>query len=126
MTRADRAFSALVGLAIVSSAVLLTLFATLVMRAQQLTHGPSDTADLVAVLVLVLAICGIGLGLGSLARQLLATASLIRSLLRRRVPAPLAVTPPLLAGPGLLVAPASLLFAAAVSGGMQQLRLVTR
>ncbi len=91
MTRADRAFAALVGLATVSSVVLLALFATLVVRAQQLAiHGPSDTADLVAVLVLGLAICGIGLGLGSLMRQLLATASLIRSLLRRRVPTPLA------------------------------------
>lgn len=86
MTRADRAFSALVGLAIVSSVVLLALFATLVVRAQQLaTKGPADVADLVAVLVLGLAICGIGLGLGSLVRQLVATASLIRSLLRRRV-----------------------------------------
>ena len=92
MTRADRAFSALVGLAIVSSVVLLALFATLVMRVRQLaTSGPVDMADLVAVLVLGLAICGIGLGLGSLARQLLATASLIRGLLRRRV-----VTPPAL------------------------------
>jgi len=91
VTRADRAFAALVGLATVSSVVLLALFATLVVRAQQLAiHGPSDTADLVAVLVLGLAICGIGLGLGSLMRQLLATASLIRSLLRRRVPTPLA------------------------------------
>lgn len=89
MTRADRAFSALVGLAIVSSVVLLALFATLVMRAQQLAlSGPADTADLVAVLVLGLAICGIALGLGSLVRQLLATASLIRSLLRRRVATP--------------------------------------
>jgi len=92
VTRADRAFAALVGLATVSSVVLLALFATLVVRAQQLAiHGPSDTADLVAVLVLGLAICGIGLGLGSLMRQLLATASLIRSLLRRRVPTPPAV-----------------------------------
>jgi len=89
VTRADRAFSALVGLAIVSSIVLLALFATLVMRAQQLAaNGPADTADLVAVLVLGLAICGIGLGLGSLVRQLLATAGLIRSLLRRRVATP--------------------------------------
>jgi len=38
----------------------------------------------------------------------------------------LAVVPASLAGPGLLLAPASLLFAAAVSGGMQQLRLVIR
>ena len=38
----------------------------------------------------------------------------------------LAVVPASLAGPGLLLAPASLLFAAAVSGGMQQLRLVMR
>ena len=89
MTRADRAFATLVGLAIVSSVVLLALFVTLVMRAQQLaTSGPADMADLVAVLVLGLAMCGIGLGLGSLVRQLLATASLIRSLLRRRVDTP--------------------------------------
>jgi len=38
----------------------------------------------------------------------------------------LAVVPASLAGPGLLLAPASLLFAAAVSGGVQQLRLVIR
>lgn len=92
MTRADRAFALLVGLAIASSAVLLALFATLVMRVQQLVaQGPSDTADLIPVLVLVLAICGIGLGLGSLGRQLVATASLIRSLLRRRLATPPAV-----------------------------------
>ena len=92
MTRADRTFAALVGLAIVSSCVLLALFATLVMRVPQLAvHGPTDTADLIPVLVLVLAICGIGLGLGSLGRQLAATASLIRPLLRRRLPVPPAV-----------------------------------
>jgi Zn-dependent protease with chaperone function len=92
VTRADRVFAGLVALALVSSTVLLALFGTLVLRAEQLlARGAEDTADLVAVLVLGLALCGIGLGLGSLARQLLATAGLIRSLLRRRVPTPRAI-----------------------------------
>ena len=89
MTRADRVFAGLVVLALGSSAVLLALFATLVLRAERLVlHGADDTADLVVVLVLGLALCGIALGLGSLLRQLLATAHLIRSLLRRTVVAP--------------------------------------
>lgn len=86
MTRADRVFAGLVVLALASSAVLLALLGTLLLRAEQLlARGAEDTADLVAVLVLWLALCGIGLGLGSLVRQLLATAALIRSLLRRTV-----------------------------------------
>lgn len=92
MTRADRVFAGLVVLALGSSAVLIALLATLLVRAERLlVHGADGTADLVVVLVLALALCGIGLGLGSLARQLLATAQLIRSLLRRTVPVPPAV-----------------------------------
>lgn len=88
MTRADRVFAGLVALALGSSAVLIALFGTLLLRAEQLlAHGADDTADLVIVFVLGLALCGIGLGLVSLLRQLLATAALIRSLLRRTVPA---------------------------------------
>ena len=88
MTRADRVFAGLVVLALGSSAVLIALFGTLLLRAEQLlVHGADDTADLVIVFVLGLALCGIGLGLVSLLRQLLATAALIRSLLRRTVPA---------------------------------------
>lgn len=86
MTRADRVFAGLVVLALGSSTVLLALFGTLLVRTEQLVvRGAADAADLVAVLVLVLALCGIALGLGSLMRQLLATAALIRSLLRRQV-----------------------------------------
>lgn len=93
MTRADRVFAGLVVLALGSSAVLLALLGTLLLRAEQLfAHGAADTADLVAVLVLGLALCGIGLGLGSLVRQLLATAALIRSLLRRTVALPDAIS----------------------------------
>ncbi|HET8569305.1 MAG TPA: M56 family metallopeptidase [Candidatus Limnocylindria bacterium] len=87
--RADRAFGLVLALALLSSAILVALFVTLVGRAQHLAAtGPSDLGDLVAVLVLGLAICGIGLGLATLARQLLATLALIRGLLRRRIPAP--------------------------------------
>lgn len=86
MTRADRVFAGLVVLALGSSTVLLALFGTLLVRTEQLVvRGTADAADLVAVLVLVLALCGIALGLGSLMRQLLATAALIRSLLRRQL-----------------------------------------
>ena len=86
MTRADRVFAGLVVLALGSSTVLLALFGTLLVRTEQLVvRGAADAADLVAVLVLVLALCGIALGLGSLMRQLLATAALIRSLLRRQL-----------------------------------------
>ena len=92
MTRADRVFAGLVTLALGSSVVLIALFGTLVIRAEQLlAHGADDTADLVVVAVFALALCGIGLGLVSLLRQLLATAALIRSLLRRTVGAPAAV-----------------------------------
>jgi beta-lactamase regulating signal transducer with metallopeptidase domain len=49
------------------------------------TGGAADTASVVAVLVLVLATFGVTLGLTSLFRQLLATLSLIRTLLSRRV-----------------------------------------
>ncbi len=86
MTRADRVFAGLVVLALGSSAVLLALFGTLLVRAEQLlARGAGDGADLIVLLVLALALCGFGLGLVSLVRQLLATAALIRSLLRRTV-----------------------------------------
>ncbi|CAN5196831.1 hypothetical protein BH18CHL2_BH18CHL2_09140 [soil metagenome] len=89
MARADRAFALLLALALGSSAILLALFASLLTRIGELvSRGPSGAADLVTVLVLILAVCGIGLGLGALCRQLLATAGLIRSLLRRRIAAP--------------------------------------
>ena len=92
MTRADRVFAGLVVLALCSGAVLIALLGTLLVRAERLlAHGADGAADLVVVLVLALALCGIGLGLGSLARQLLATAQLIRSLLRRTVAVPPAV-----------------------------------
>jgi Zn-dependent protease with chaperone function len=92
VTRADRVFAGLVILALGSSAVLIALLGTLLVRAERLlVHGADGATDLVVVLVLALALCGIGLGLGSLARQLLATAQLIRSLLRRTVPVPPAV-----------------------------------
>ena len=92
MARADRAFAVLLGLACVSSAVLLALLLTLMPRVEQLvTRGAADTADLVAAPILVLAVCGISLGLAALFRQLFATAVLIRSLVARKVSLPRAV-----------------------------------
>src|SRR3989442_12030280 len=89
MARADRAFGALLALALVSAAVLIALFFTLVPRVQHLlARGAEDTADIVAVLVLGLAFCGIALGFGALLRQVAATAVLIRSLVSRKVRVP--------------------------------------
>jgi Zn-dependent protease with chaperone function len=86
MTRADRAFGVLIGLALASSAILLALLLTLVPRVEHLaSRGAEDAADVVAALVLLLAICGISLGVGTLFRQLIATAVLIRSLVARKV-----------------------------------------
>jgi beta-lactamase regulating signal transducer with metallopeptidase domain len=83
---ADRAFGLLVLLALVSSALLLALLAALLPRGFALVSGgAADPASVVAVLVLVLATFGVTLGLTSLFRQLLATLSLIRTLLSRRV-----------------------------------------
>jgi beta-lactamase regulating signal transducer with metallopeptidase domain len=83
---ADRAFVVLVGLALASSALLIALLAALMPRGFALaTGGAADTASVVAVLVLILATFGVTLGLTSLFRQLLATLSLIRTLLSRRV-----------------------------------------
>jgi beta-lactamase regulating signal transducer with metallopeptidase domain len=83
---ADRAFGVLVLLALGSSALLIALLAALLPRGFALvTGGAADTASVVAVLVLVLATFGVTLGLTSLFRQLLATLSLIRTLLSRRV-----------------------------------------
>jgi beta-lactamase regulating signal transducer with metallopeptidase domain len=83
---ADRAFGLLVVLALGSSALLIALLATLLPRGFALvTGGAADPASLVAVLVLILATFGVTLGLTSLFRQLLATLSLIRTLLSRRV-----------------------------------------
>lgn len=86
MRSADRAFAVLVLLAVGSSALLVALLATLLPRGVALVSGAdADPASVVAVLVLVLATFGVMLGLVSLFRQLLATLSLIRTLLSRRV-----------------------------------------
>jgi len=83
---ADRAFGVLVLLALGSSALLIALLAALLPRGFALaTGGVADPASVVAVLVLILATVGVTLGLTSLFRQLLATLSLIRTLLGRRV-----------------------------------------
>jgi beta-lactamase regulating signal transducer with metallopeptidase domain len=83
---ADRAFGLLVLLATGSSVLLITLLAALLPRGFALVSGGSaDIASVVAVLVLILATFGVTLGLTSLFRQLLATLSLIRALLSRRV-----------------------------------------
>jgi len=83
---ADRAFGALVLLALGASALLIALLAELLPRGFALVSGgTADPASVVAVLVLVLATFGVTLGLTSLLRQLLATLSLIRTLLSRRV-----------------------------------------
>ena len=85
MRTADRAFGALVLLALGSSALLIALLAALLPRGFALVAGgTADPASVVAVLVLVLATFGVMLGLTSLLRQLLATLSLIRALLSRR------------------------------------------
>jgi beta-lactamase regulating signal transducer with metallopeptidase domain len=76
----------IVVLALGSSALLVALLATLLPRGVALVTGAAaDTASVVAVLVLILATFGVALGLLSLLRQLLATLSLIRTLLSRRV-----------------------------------------
>lgn len=86
MRTADRAFGGLLVLALGSSALLIALLAALLPRGFGLvTGGAADPASVVAVLVLVLATFGVTLGLTSLLRQLLATLSLIRTLLSRRV-----------------------------------------
>src|SRR6185503_1649916 len=90
--RADRVFTILVGLALVSSAILIALLLTLVPRVEHLlARGTEDTADVVAALVLLLAVCGISLGLATLFRQLIATAVLIRSLVARKIALPASV-----------------------------------
>ena len=87
--RADRAFGLVLGLGLVSSAILVALLAAIVPHATHvLASGPDDLVDAVTLLLLVLATCGIALGLGSLFRQLLMTMSLIRSLVARRVTTP--------------------------------------
>ena len=76
MTRAaDRAFTALIGIALLSSVILVALFLSLL----------SHLGKPVPALVLALASIGIVLGLASLARQLADTLALIRRLLRARV-----------------------------------------
>ena len=86
MRTADRAFGSLVVLALGSSALLIALLAALLPRGFALvTGGAADTASVVALLVLILATFGVSLGLTSLFGQLLATLSLIRTLLSRRV-----------------------------------------
>jgi hypothetical protein len=90
--RADRVFAIMLGLALVSSAILLALLLTLVPRVEHLlARGAEDTADVVAALVLLLAVCGISLGLVALFRQLVATAVLIRGLVAEKVALPSSV-----------------------------------
>ena len=88
MLRADRAFGLLVLLALVSSAILLALLATLIPHAGVLLAGVARPEDAVAVLLLGLATVGISLGLTSLVRQMHGTLRLIRSLLAKRVAVP--------------------------------------
>lgn len=89
MRTADRAFGALVLLALGSSALLVALLAALLPQATALVSGGSaDTASIVALLVLVLATVGVALGLTSLFRQVLATLGLIHSLLSRKIAMP--------------------------------------
>ena len=89
MARADRAFALLLGLAFVSSVILIALLLTLVPRVEHLlARGAEDAADVVAALVLVLATCGISLGLAALFRQVAGTAVLIRTLVARKVSVP--------------------------------------
>jgi len=98
---ADRAFGVLVLLALCSSALLIALLAALLPRGFALAAGGrADPASVVAVLVLILATVGVTLGLTSLFGQLLATLSLIRTLLGRRVTVPRRV--------GMLAAPLGL------------------
>jgi len=83
---ADRAFGLLVLLALGSSALLIALLAALLPRGFALASGgAADISSIVALLVLILATFGVSLGLTSLFKQLLATLSLIRTLLSRRV-----------------------------------------
>ena len=92
MNRADRVFAIMVGLALVSSAILLALLLTLAPRVEQLAgRGAEDTADVVTALVLLLAVCGISLGLVTLFRQLVATAVLIRRLVAQKIALPSSV-----------------------------------
>lgn len=88
MTRsADRSFAVLLLLALISSAILMTLLGTLLPRADDLfLRGSAGPADIVTVLVLLFAVGGIALGLVTLFRQLIETVALIRSLLSRRIP----------------------------------------
>lgn len=87
--RADRAFLLVIGVALVSSAILGGLLAVLIPRTSHvLASGPDDLVDAVTLALLALATTGIALGLGSLVRQLFATAALIRELVEQRVTAP--------------------------------------
>ncbi len=89
---ADRAFVMLVGIALASSAILVSLFVSLLPHVPRLFAGDGDLfGDAVPALILCLATIGFALGLTALARQLWETLQLIRGLLRRRVPAAAAV-----------------------------------
>ncbi len=89
MRTADRAFGLLLLLALTSSAILIALLAALLPRVRVLgAGGVADLPGFVALLVLALATLGFVLGLSSLFSQLLATLSLIHSLLARRIPTP--------------------------------------
>lgn len=93
MRTADRAFEAVVILALAASALLVALLAVLLPRGVALVSGAAaDSASLVALLVLGLATLGVTLGLTSVCRQVLATLALIRSLLARTIALPQRVT----------------------------------
>lgn len=93
MTRsADRVFVALVGIALTSSAILVSLFISLLPHVPRLVAGEGDLlGDAVPALILLLASIGIALGLGALGRQLWETLQLIKRLLRRSLPPPAGV-----------------------------------
>ena len=89
MLRGERAFAALIVLAVVSSLVLGGVLAALLPRvAFVATHGPDGRMTVVSLLLGGFATLGITLGSSSLLRQLFATARLIRRMLTHRVETP--------------------------------------
>lgn len=89
MARADRVFGVLLLLALGSSAILIGLLGSLLAKvATLIERGSLGLTDMVTLALVSLATIGIALGIVTLARQLLATLWLIRSLLSKRVPLP--------------------------------------